>query len=319
MTPAPALVEALPFVAALLVTAACFLAVRGIDRALGAERRETAARLDALAGHAVVSATSTRPARASRARTHAPGGDRVQAALRRAGLAWTVMDYFAIAALTGATAGLTTMVARGSLPLAMLAVGVGCIVPPALVARRGASRARRLNTQVAQTIELIASSLRAGFGFMQSVEFAAREQVDPIASELRATIREIEFGVSVDEALERLLARTRDEDLDLVVSAVLVQRRVGGDLGEVLTNIAQMIHDRVRIRGEIRTLTAQARMSAWVVGMLPLGFAAVMTALQPSHMAVLVEEPMGRLMVLTAAGLQGVGFLLVRRIAQVDY
>ncbi|MGE3856486.1 MAG: type II secretion system F family protein [Dehalococcoidia bacterium] len=310
--------QALPVLAALLVTAACFLAVRGIDRALSADRREAAARLDALSGHAAAPA-STRPARAARPRSGGAGSGRVQTAIRRAGLAWTVMDYFAIAALTGAGAGLVTMVARGSLPLAMVAVAVGCLVPPLLVARRGASRGRRLNAQVAQTIELIASSLRAGFGFMQSVEFAAREQVDPIASELRATIREIEFGVSVDEALERLLARTQDEDLDLVVSAVLVQRRVGGDLGEVLTNIAQMIHDRVRIRGEIRTLTAQARMSAWVVGMLPLGFAAVMTALQPSHMAVLIEEPVGRLMVLGAAGLQGVGFLLVRRIAQVDY
>ena len=229
------------------------------------------------------------------------------------------MDYLAVSAVVGAGAGLATMIGAGSLPLALLALLGGCVAPPMLVARRAASRARRLNAQVAQTIELIASSLRSGFGFMQSLEFAAREQVDPIATELRFTIREVEFGLSVDEALERLLARTGDEDLALVVSAVLIQRRVGGDLGEVLTNIAQMIHDRVRIRGEIRTLTAQARMSAWVVGMLPLGFAAVMTALQPAHMAVMIDEPLGRLMVMGAVGLQFIGFMIVRRIAQIDY
>ena len=310
---------ALPIAAALLVSAACFLAMRGIDRALGADRRMTAARLDALAGPASTPATTARGARVGRSKQGGAASARVQGALRRAGLAWTVLDYLAISALVGAGIGVVTMVATASLPLGLGAVVVGCLLPPLLVSRRGASRARRLNAQVAQTIELIASSLRAGFGFMQSLEFAAREQVDPIASELRFTIREVEFGVSVDEALERLLARTHDEDMDLVVSAVLVQRRVGGDLGEVLTNIAQMIHDRVRIRGEIRTLTAQARMSAWVVGMLPLGFGLVMTALQPSHMAVLIEEPMGRLMVAAAGALQLVGFLMVRRIAQVDY
>ena len=307
----------LPALAAMLIGMACFLAIRGIDRLLGAERRETAQRLDALAGPTTTRGVESprRPVRRTRGAT----GGTIQAGLRRAGLAWTVMDFLAVTAISGAFAGLATMVASESLPIALGAVLAGCVLPPLVVQRRASSRARQLNAQVAQTIELIASSLRSGFGFMQSLEFAGREQVEPIATDLRATIREVEFGSSVDEALEHLVQRTRDEDLELVVSAVLMQRRVGGDLGEVLTNIAAMIHDRVRIRGEIRTLTAQARMSAWVVGMLPVGFGAVMTALQPSHMRVLIDEPVGRLMVIVAVGLQLIGFMFVRRIAQVDY
>ena len=222
---------ALSIFAAVLVALSCFLAARGIDAALGAERRQARARLDALSADAdTPSSTSGQRRAAPRFRRNGRLAARLRADLRRAGLAWTVLDYVAIAALAGAGCGLATSIATGSLPLATLAGLVAAGVPPYLVQRRVATRAAQLNGQVVQTIELIASSLRSGFGFMQSIEFAAREQSEPIAGELRAMIRETELGVSVDEALERLLARTRDADLELVVSAVLVQRRVGGDL-----------------------------------------------------------------------------------------
>jgi tight adherence protein B len=170
-----------------------------------------------------------------------------------------------------------------------------------------------------ETLEIVASSLRSGFGFVQSVELAAREQRDPIASELAQCIREINLGAGTDEALTRLVERAGDPDLELAVDAVVIQRRVGGDLSEVLGNIAHMIRERIRIRGEINTLTAQARMSSWIIGLLPAALAGAMALLQPEHMRLLIEHPVGRLMVGVAILMEVVGFLLIRRIASIEY
>lgn len=311
----------LPFAAALLLAAAIFLGARGVDEALAGEHRRARARLDAIAGtdgHAGHGG-GTSPVR--RARSHRGGrlGERLRSDLRRAGLAWTITDYVAIIAIAAAVAALLTAVLTAAAPLAACAAAGGGALPWLAVRRRATARAARLNAEVVGAIELLASSLRSGFGFMQSLELAAREQPEPIAGELRQALREVDLGVSVDEALERLVARTRDDDLELVISAVLIQRRVGGDLGEVLGNIARMIRDRIRIRGEINTLTAQARLSALILGLLPIGLGALLTAMQPAQMAVLVDEPIGRLLLAGAATLEVIGFVLVRRVANITY
>ncbi|MDA0271218.1 MAG: type II secretion system F family protein [Chloroflexi bacterium] len=207
----------------------------------------------------------------------------------------------------------------GSVVAGIAAGGLGAAIPAVLVQRKTGTRAAALNGQVVETLEIITSSLRSGFGFVQSLELAAREQREPIAGELMQTIREINLGASTDEALSRLVERTGDQDLQLAIDAVVIQRRIGGDLSEVLANISTMIRERIRIRGEIQTMTAQARMSSWIVGLLPIVLASVMALIQPEQMRVLIDMPVGRLMVFSALVMQVIGFMMVRRIAAIAY
>jgi tight adherence protein B len=239
--------------------------------------------------------------------------------LQRAGLSWRVSDYLAFIVMGAAIAGLLVYFTAHQVAMAAAAAPVGALIPVMFIRRSGAKRSARINDQVVEVVEIIASSLRAGFSFAQSLELAAREQQEPIAGVLTRTVREIHLGISTEDALERLGTRTGDPDLGLVITAVLIQRRVGGNLAEVLQNIGQTIRDRVQVKGQIKTLTSQARLSGWIVGLLPVGLAGLLFLLSPAYIGVLVTEPMGRILLAIAGILEAIGFALVRKIAKVDY
>jgi tight adherence protein B len=312
--------------AALLVALALLFGALGVRTALTFSRRRTRARLDSIAGEPQAAAAEAARPEALR-RTggfdrrlgSSPGASGLRRDLQRAGLAWQVKDYLGIVALSGLAIAVPVALVAQSAMLGLLAFALGAIAPMLLVKRRAAKRSARFNEQVVDMIDLVASSLRSGFGFMQSLEVASREQSDPISGELQRTIREINLGMSTEDALARLVERTSDPDLELVVTAVLIQRRVGGNLAEVLGNISAMIRDRMRVRGEIRTLTAQSRLSALIVGLLPVGLGAVLTAMHPQMMSVLFTDPAGQLLLGAALVLEVIGFLMVRRIAAIDY
>lgn len=307
--------------AALATAGATFALARGVAVALGEGHRHSRNRLASFGAVEAASASSqggSKRRRAGRARSDGAGSS-TRRWLRRAGLAWEPSD------LAGMTVASTVVPAAvvGALTSALVpavTVGlVGALLPLFVIHRRVSRRSSALNAQVVETLEVVASSLRSGFGFTQSLDLAAREQPEPISGELLQAIHEVNLGVSTDEALQRLVDRTGDAELALAVNAVVIQRRVGGDLSEVLGNIALMIRERIRIRGEIKTLTAQARMSAWIIGLLPIALAVVLTLMQPEQMRVLIDDPVGRVLVLVGGGLQIVGFMAVQRVAAIEY
>ena len=316
----------LALLGAIGVAGTVFILVFGLAAALGRRRRHTEVRLTSIAGvETAVAARAVEPASMERAAaldrriTALPVGARLKRDLRRAGLAWRVGDYVIVVACCAVLGVAMTWMLTRSAPSALGTGVITALVPVLLVRRRACSRASLLNTQVGDLLDLLASSMRAGFGFQQSLELAAREQPDPIAEELRVTIREINLGMSTEEALGRLVTRTGDADLELVIAAVLIQRRVGGNLASVLDNISQMIRDRARVRGEIQTLTAQARLSGKIVGFLPVGLATAIYFMDPTYMDPLFYEPVGRLLLLVAVVLEATGFYIVSRIGAVDY
>lgn len=239
--------------------------------------------------------------------------------LRRAGLAWQTKDYLGVIAVSTVAFGGVGFLLVGSPPGAFVAALPGAAFPVLLVKRAGGRRAARMNTQVVDLIDVLASSLRSGFGFLQSIELAARQQDDPLGGELKQVLREVSLGMSTEDALDRLVVRSEDQDIEMVITAVQIQRRVGGNLAEVLDNISHMIRDRTRVRGEVKTLTAQARMSAWIVGLLPIALSLIITLIQPDYIGTLFTDAVGRLLVMIAIVLQITGFILVRRIAAIDY
>src|SRR6185503_2747099 len=158
---------------------------------------------------------------------------------------------------------------------------IGFFLPRFWLRRRKNGRLGAFNKQHPDTITLIANALRAGSSFLQAIELVVRESRPPIATEFGRVIREVNLGLPFEQALENLVRRVRSDDLELMATAISIQHQVGGNLAEILDSIAYTIRERIRIKGEIRTLTAQQRLSGYVVGFLPIGLAAFLFIAAP--------------------------------------
>ena len=158
------------------------------------------------------------------------------------------------------------------------------MLPRFWLGRRKSGRLKSFNKQLPDTITLIANALRAGSSFLQAVELVVRESRPPISTEFGRVIREVNLGLSFEVALENMVRRVRSDDLELMATAIAIQHTVGGNLAEILDSIAFTIRERVRIKGEIHTLTAQQRLSGYVVGFLPIALAGFLFIAAPGFM-----------------------------------
>jgi tight adherence protein B len=258
-------------------------------------------------------------------------GSQIAADLARADLKLRVSEYLAIwAASTVGVPVLMLLLSRifSSLsnPL-FLVVGaiVGFVLPRFWVAQRKSRRLKSFNDQLADTITLIANALRAGASFLQSVEMVVRETRAPMSTEFARVVREVNLGLPFDQALDNMVRRVKSEDLDLMVTAISIQHQVGGNLAEILDSIAFTIRERIRIQGEIRTLTAQQRMSGLVVGLLPVALFVFLSIIAPSFMAALFDQkiklaglPAGAVLLGLGGFMMALGFLAIRRIVDIE-
>ena len=251
--------------------------------------------------------------------------------LARADLALKPSEFLAIRA--GAIVGLpllaivlSPIVSLFASPLVwIVALVLGYWLPKFWLNRRKGKRLKAFNSSLADTIMLLANSLRSGSSFLQAVEMIVRESHPPISTEFARVIREVNLGLPLDEALANLQRRVRSDDLDLMTTAIAIHHTVGGNLAEILDSIAFTIRERVRIKGEIKTLTAQQRMSGYVVGFLPVGLVIVMSIIAPTFMAPMLQKPPELLglpagMFILAGGgfMMLIGFILIRRIVDIE-
>jgi tight adherence protein B len=211
-------------------------------------------------------------------------------------------------------------------PLALI-VGafLGFLLPRFWLNRRKAGRLGAFNKQLPDTITLLANGLRAGSSFLQAVELVVRESRPPMSTEFSRVIREVNLGLPFEQALENMVRRVRSDDLELMATAINIQHTVGGNLAEILDSIAYTIRERIRIQGEIRTLTAQQRLSGYVVGFLPIGLAGFLFVAAPHFMDPMFQKPPEALglplgMVILAFGgfMMFIGFMLIRRIVDIE-
>ena len=213
-----------------------------------------------------------------------------------------------------------------SSPLALI-IGfiVGMFLPRLWLGRRRAGRLSSFNKQLPDTITLIANALRAGSSFLQAIEMVVREAQPPITVEFGRVVREVNLGLAFDVALENMVRRVRSDDLELMATAITIQHQVGGNLAEILDSIAYTIRERVRIKGEIRSLTAQQRMSGYVVAGMPIGLMGLLMVLAPGFMKPMFQNPPGimglpaGIIVLGIGGfLMFIGFIFIRRIVAIE-
>lgn len=175
------------------------------------------------------------------------------------------------------------------------------------------------NRQLPDALSLIGSAIRSGYSFPRAMQMVADEMPDPISEEFQRVINEINVGLPIDAALMRMTARITSYDLELVVIAVIIQQQIGGNLAEIINNIAETIRDRVRVEGELSALTAEGRMSGVVLVLLPFGLAAIILTLNSGYLSPLIHEPSGPYLIGAGLLLQAVGALIIKRMLVLDY
>ncbi len=231
-------------------------------------------------------------------------GSKIARMLASADLKLRVVEFMAIKVAVGFLGtGLGPLMARryddngnfeGFEMRVLIAVGiVGAVIfsllPNMYVNMRAKGRVKTFNSQLGDTITMMANSLRGGYSFLQTMDLVGNEAPQPTANEFKRVVQEVGLGRTSAEALDNLLKRMPSDDLDLMITAVNIQHEVGGNLATILDSIGHTIRERVRIKGEIKTLTAQGRLSGYVITGLPIAMAFYITMVNPEYMAPIFE------------------------------
>lgn len=245
------------------------------------------------------------------------GVDFLDRILQQSGCKWTVAGLLINTAICFLFGLLIALMLQPYLTLA-LAAGIFCSLLPMLyVSRKRSKRLRKMERQLPEVTDLIARSLRAGHAFPSTVQMVADEMPEPISGEFRLVADEVNFGISMAEALQRLALRIPLTDLRYMVVAVLIQRETGGNLAELMTNISYLIRERLKLLGQISTLSAEGKMSAWILGLLPFVICLVLGTMNPGYFTMLIEDPDGMNLIIAAAILMGAGVLWMRKIIHI--
>lgn len=228
-------------------------------------------------------------------------------------------EYLIVWILSAATPALVLLVI-GAHPVTILGGAIiGAGLPPYFVNRKMARRLVQFESQLSEALVMISNCLKSGLTFQQAMGNIASEMPDPISREFGRTMREINLGSSVETAMANLAERVKSTDLSLAVSAIQIQRQVGGNMVELLDNISETIKDRIKIKNEIKVLTASGRTSGMIIGLLPLGLAGVLMLINPEYIASFFSSQMGAMMLVTGAVMESIGFLAIKKIVSIKY
>src|SRR5687767_12885410 len=217
-------------------------------------------------------------------------GDRVARELARADLKFKVAEYYALVFMSTVVTALIAYILQPSIISAIIGAIIGFFLPRFYVKRQQKVRLNKFNDQLSDMLNLMVNGLRAGYSVMQALEAVSRELPAPISDEFHRVVQEMQIGIPMEKSLDNLLRRIPSDDLDFVITAINVQREVGGNLSEILDTISFTIRERVRIKGEIRVMTAQVRTSATVLSLIPVFLAAALWFVSPEYISSFFTE-----------------------------
>ena len=252
--------------------------------------------------------------------------DNIQRDLARADVKLNVAEYLGLHILLAAGFFALGWFLTGQSIIPGILAGAGSLLLPRFyIGYRKSKRLRDFDNQLGDMLNLTVNGLRAGYSAMQALESVGRELPPPISVEFHRVVQEIQLGIPQEAALANLTRRVPSADLDFVVTAINVQREVGGNLAEILDNISHTIRERVRIKGEIATLTAQGQITAWVISLLPIALAIFLWIINPSYMNTMFGPPIvfglpvcGIVMIVTALTFIAIGFAIVQKIVDIE-
>jgi tight adherence protein B len=268
---------------------------------------------------AVASAMTARVGQAIAGRSFAAN---LQADLARADLKLTAAEFLIIQAIVTLVVTfvgyLLVFALFGANILALPIFGlIGFMLPKIWVSRRQSARLRAFNDQLSDTIVLMSNSLRSGMSLLQAMDMVAREGGPPISEEFARVTREVGLGLSPQDALLHLVRRIQSDDLDLMVTAIMVQHEVGGNLSKILDSIANTIRERVKLKGEIRTITAQGRASGLILAGMPVAVAGILLLASPGYMRPLFAMPY-LIVPILAAVMVALGYFVMNKITEIE-
>jgi tight adherence protein B len=238
--------------------------------------------------------------------------------LLQSGLGWPVGGLL-LACLCSLVLGALLAQALLQLPgLAALAAGVVCaLLPLVYVHLRRNRRLARIEAQLPDALDLITRALRAGHAFTSALKMSGEEMPEPIAGELRTVHDEINYGVSMQQALSHLAERVPLTDLRYFTVAVLIQRESGGNLTEILVNLSRLLRERARLLAKVRVLSSEGRLSAWILVVMPFGLAGLLKLFNPKFIDVLWTDPLGISMIKVLLTLMVIGGVIMRKIVRI--
>jgi tight adherence protein B len=238
--------------------------------------------------------------------------------LEQADLNWTPGTFLIMSFGLATALGASGFILSSNAVAALLAALAGLVFPYLYVKRLKKRRIRRFEEQFPEAIDLLGRSIRAGHAFPTGLKVVAEESPDPLGTEFRQIFEEQNFGLPLEESLLGLADRIDLVDVRIFVTAILIQREVGGNLAEILDKIAHTVRERFSLPRQIRVYTAQGRLTGYILAALPILLGMAITALNPEYMAILFEEPIGKALIALAAVLQFMGFLIIRRIIDIE-
>lgn len=246
---------------------------------------------------------------------------RISRNLARADLKFRPAEFLALMIIVGFIVGVLGAFLGRSILFGIFMAFVGLYLPIMYVGTAQKSRLKRFDNQLGDMLNLMVNGLRAGFSTLQAMEAVSRELPSPISVEFHRVVQEMQLGITMEEALDHLLRRINSDDLDMVITAINVQREVGGNLAEILDTISFTIRERVRIRGEISSLTAQGRATAWVISLLPVVLMALLFLVNRPYLMEFFNpetRACGIPMLIVAALMILSGFFITQKIVDID-
>ena len=239
--------------------------------------------------------------------------------LAMSGIKLSASEFLSFWAVLTFVPMLLVIVFRGNIVTALALGVIGFAVPPILVKRARKKQQDEFNKQLGDSLVIMGNCVKAGFSFQQALESIAKEMQPPISTEFKKVLLEIRYGVSMEEALRHMVDRVKNKDLDLLVSAVLTSMQVGGNLSDILDVISQTIKDRLKIKAEIRVLTSSGRTSGTIIGLLPIFIIIVLMLLNPQYFQSFFQDVIGKIMIALSVILETTGFLVIRKIVDIEY
>ena len=228
-------------------------------------------------------------------------------------------DFIIIWIVTTFVPGLLFMLILKNQLIAPMLMIIGAIAPIIYIKSKQKKRRDLFESQLSDALMIASNCLKSGLTFNQAMDTISNECEDPIRSEFKRTVNEITFGSTQDDALEAMAGRVKSEDFDLVVSAVSIQRQTGGNLSEILDTIAGTIRERYKIRGEIKTMTGQGRVSGIIIGALPVALLLVMSLINKELIMTLFTTRIGNILLLVSVGLEALGAFAINKIVTIKF
>ena len=236
----------------------------------------------------------------------------------QSGVRTTPAAVMVLSVICGATLGLgASMVVRYAL-VAVAMVFIGAVAPFLFLMQRRGARHRRFEEQFPEALDLLSRALRAGHAFQSALGMVADELPDPVGPEFKKTFEQQNFGLPLTDALNELAARTRLLDVRFFVTAVTIQRETGGNLAEILDNLAEVVRERFKLLRQVRVHTAHGRFTGYVLLSLPAALGIALSFISPDHMNTLFVHPLGRTMLIGAGVMQTVGYFWIRQVIKIE-